>query len=230
MKRHMLLGAAAIVLVCAGKPAAAQGLPVHDNASNVARVIEAGRALQQAIQQYNMLKAAYGALAHTTDATGMLSILGGPTRTFMPEAGQVMGLLAGSGSVYGAANALQGVSRMVDVGDSTPFAAEMQRRELATANVKAIALSGMQFSQDAISRLSGMLDRISGSEDVTEAVAVGDALQVEQQNIAQHNTQIAQLQVALLAENRVDQQRAEQQRWDSASTLVNNTQPLGALE
>ena len=73
----------------------------------------------------------------------MAAALGGPVRTYMPEAGQVTDLLAGSGSLWGAANLLLSMGRYADVGAETPWAREMQRRELVTANVRAIAAAGV---------------------------------------------------------------------------------------
>jgi type IV secretion system protein VirB5 len=219
--------AAAFALSAAGAtPAAAQGIPVYDNASNLARIAEAARALQQALAQYRMLEATYNSLAHATDVGGVAAALGGPTRTFMPEAGQVAGLLSGTGSVYGTANSLLALGRYTDVGTDSPWAQEMQRRELATANFRAIGQAGLEASQQSVLNLSSLLDRITGSQDVTEVSAVNGALAVEQQNIEHHKAQIAQVQLMLAAEERVDRQRAEQQRWESARTLYENTSPV----
>lgn len=219
--------AAVLALSAAGAtPAAAQGIPVYDNASNVARIAEAARALQQALAQYRMLEATYNSLAHATDVGGVAAALGGATRTFMPEAGQVAGLLSGSGSVYGAANGLLALGRYADVGTESPWAQEMQRRELATANFRAIGQAGLEASQRSVLSLSSLLDRITGSQDVTEVSAVNGALAVEQQNIEHHKAQIAQVQMMLATEERVERQRAEQQRWESARTLYDNTSPV----
>ncbi|MBX9699204.1 MAG: type IV secretion system protein [Acetobacteraceae bacterium] len=219
--------AAVLALSAAGAtPGAAQGIPVYDNASNIARIAEAARALQQAIAQYRMLEATYNSLAHATDVSGVAAALGGATRTFMPEAGQVAGLLSGSGSFYGAANGLLALGRYADVGTGSPWAQEMQRRELATANFRAIGQAGLEASQRSVLSLSSLLDRITGSQDVTEVSAVNGALAVEQQNIEHHKAQIAQVQLMLAAEERVERQRAEQQRWESARTLYDNTRPV----
>lgn len=219
--------AAVLALSAVGAaPAAAQGVPVYDNASNVTRIAEAARALQQALAQYRMLEATYNSLAHATDVGGVAAALGGATRTFMPEAGQVAGLLSGSGSVYGAANGLLALGRYADVGTEGPWAQEMQRRELATANFRAIGQAGLEASQRSVLSLSSLLDRITGSQDVTEVSAVNGALAVEQQNIEHHKAQIAQVQMMLATEERVERQRAEQQRWESARTLYDNTSPV----
>ncbi|MGG5811621.1 type IV secretion system protein [Falsiroseomonas sp. CW058] len=219
--------AAALALLAAGAPpAAAQGIPVYDNASNLARIAEAARALQQALAQYRMLEATYNSLAHATDVSSVAAALGGATRTYMPEAGQVVGLLSGAGSVYGAANGLLALGRYADVGVDSPWAQEMQRRELATANFRAIGQAGLEASQRSVLSLSSLLDRITASQDVTEVSAVNGALAVEQQNIEHHKAQIAQVQLMLATEERVERQRAEQQRWESARTLYENTSPV----
>jgi len=219
--------AASLALLAAGAtPVAAQGIPVYDNASNLARITEAARALQQALAQYRMLEATYNSLAHATDVSGVAAALGGATRTYMPEASQVVGLLSGAGSVYGAANGLLTLGRYADVGADSPWAQEMQRRELATANFRAIGQAGLEASQRSVLSLSSLLDRITASQDVTEVSAVNGALAVEQQNIEHHKAQIAQVQLMLATEERVERQRAEQQRWESARTLYENTSPV----
>ncbi|MDN3562997.1 type IV secretion system protein [Paeniroseomonas aquatica] len=218
--------AAALTLSTAQMPAQAQGIPVYDNASNLTRIVEAGKALQQAIQQYRMLESTYNTLAHATDVGSVAIALGGATRTFMPESRELAGLLSGAGSLYGAASGLLTSGRYADVGRIGAFAQEMQRRELATANFRAIGQAGLESAQGSILGLTSLLDRITGSRDVTEVSAVNGALAVEQQNIEHHKAQIAQVQLMLATEDRVERQRAEQQRWESANTLYENTSPV----
>ena len=224
MKR-LLLAATAALALSAGSTRA-QGLPVYDLKSDVTRAAEAVRSIQQAVQQYRMLEAAYNALAHSTDAFQVAGILGGATRSYMPEAGQAMGLFAGSGSMYGAANSLMAVSRYIDTNDGSTEGEEMARRERATANFRAVGFAGMASAQESIGRLSGLLDRITSSPDVTDVSAVSATIATEQQNIAHHQAQIAQTQLVLLTENRVDQQRAQQRKVEGANFLIEATQPL----
>jgi type IV secretion system protein VirB5 len=228
MRRVLLGGIAALALHAA--PVGAAGLPVFDATSNTSRVIEAARALQQAIQQYQQLQRTYQAIAHATDVSGVASALGGSVRTYMPEAGSMVGLLSGAGSTYGAADALRGIARYADVGEDTPFGKEMQRRELVTANAKAIAQAGMESSQDSITNLTSLLDRVSAAKDGTEVEAVGAAIAVENQNIGHHQAQIEQVRLMLESENRVEQQRADQMRWESARALSDSAQALEPIE
>lgn len=227
--RRMLLATAAALALSAG-PAVAQAL-VHDAGSNLARIVEATRALQQAVQQYRMLVNTYNALSHATDVSGVSAGLGGAARTFMPAAGQVAGLIAGDGSSFGDAAAMLGQSRLADVGNESSWAQEMQRRELATANVRAMAMSGLQASQGSLAGLVALLERISSAQDVTEVEAVNGAIAVEQQNISRHQEQVAQLQLMLHTEDRVERQRAEQEQWRSARELRELTAgSLGAVQ
>lgn len=220
MKRMLLAAAAALAL--ATGTARAQ-LSVYDLKGDVARAAEAVRSIQQMVQQYRMLESTYNAIAHATDVRGVAAALGGPARMYFPEVGQIPGLIAGSGSLYGAANGLIGMSRYLDVGEDSPWAREMQRRERATANLKAMALGGMESAQTSIGGLMSLLDRLSGSQDGTEVAAVNGALAVEQQNISHHQAQVAQLQLMLGTEDRSDRQRAEQMRYESASELYDAT-------
>lgn len=227
MKRTLLAATAAIALLSGSGPAQAQWA-VYDLKSDITRAAEAVRSIQQAIAQYRMLESTYRALSNSTDVFQVAGILGGSgvTRSFMPEAGQAMSLFSGAGSMYGAANSLMAASRYLDTSDGSPEGQEMARRERATANYRAVGFAGMTSAQDSISRLSGLLDWITGQPNVANVASVDAAIATEQQNIAHHQAQIAQTQLILLTENRVDQQRAEQRRVESAQGLIDATAPL----
>ena len=231
-RRALLAAVAALPLLAFAGPhrASAQGGLVHDpvhTAMNAASWIKQARDM---IQQYRMLEATYSSLAHATDVAGVASALGGPVRTYMPEAGQVTDLLAGSGSLWGTASRLLSMGRFADVGTETPWAREMQRRETVTANARAIAAAGLESAQQSVAGLTSLLDRISGSQDVTEVSAVGGALQVEGQNIAHHRAQLDQVRLMLETEERTERQRAEQMQYESARELFENTRPFGSLQ
>lgn len=232
MKRTLLAAVAALPLLAFVGPhrASAQGGLVHDPASNAFRIAEAARAIQQAIQQYRMLEATYNSLAHATDVAGVAAALGGPVRSYMPEAGQITDLLAGSGSLWGTASRLLSLGRYADVGTETPWAREMQRRELVTANARAVATAGLESAQQSVAGLTSLLERISGSQDVTEVVAVNGALEVENQNIAHHRAQLDQVRLLLATEERTERQRDEQIRYEDARQLFESTRPFGSLQ
>ena len=223
MRRHLFAAIAALPF--AASPAAAQ-LLTHDAPSNAMRIAEAARSIQQAIAQYRMLEATYNSLAHATDVAGVAAALGGPVRTYMPEAGQVTDLLAGSGSLWGTASRLLSMGRYYDVGQDSPWAIEMQRRETVTANARAIAAAGLESAQQSVLGLTSLLDRITGSQDVTEVSAVNGAVAVEQQNISHHQAQLSQVRLMLATEERTERQRAEQMQYESALRLYESTAPI----
>lgn len=228
MKRHLLAAVAALPLLPGA--AAAQGIPTYDNAAFIRQGIVWLQQARDMKSQYDQLVSTYNALAHATDVQGVAAALGGPVRTYMPEAGQVTDLLAGSGSLWGTANRLLNMGRFADVGQDTPWAREMQRRELVTANVRAIAAAGLESAQQSVAGLTSLLDRIGASQDVTEVSAVGGALQVESQNIAHHRAQLDQVRLMLETEERTERQRAEQMQYESARELFENTRPFGGLQ
>lgn len=230
MNRRPLLAAFAALPLLSGT-AAAQGIPVYDN---VALLKQAAVWLQQARDmkaQFDQITMVYNALSHATDVSGVAAALGGPVRSYMPEAGVVTDLLSGgSGSMWGMANRLLSLGRYADVGQETPWAREMQRRETVTANARAIAQAGMESAQASVASLVSLIDRISGAQDVTEGTAVGGALQVESQNIAHHRAQIDQVRLMLAAEERTERQRAEQMNYESARQLYESARPFGSAE
>jgi hypothetical protein len=227
MKRHLLAAVAALALSAA--PAAAQVI-VHDPKSDQQRMVEAIRAIEEAMRRYRMLQATYQALSGARDIQGVAAALGTPVRTYMPQGAIVTDLIAGSRSPWGTATRLMNMARYRDVGRDTVWAREMQRREIATANARAIADAGLQSSQQSLEGLGGLLARLSGSNDVNEAVAANGAVAVEQQNLAHHQQQLQQVQLMLHTEDRTDRQRAEQMRYESALELYENTRPFGSVQ
>jgi hypothetical protein len=183
--------------------------------------------IQWATNQYHMLNNTYNAIAHATDVQGVAAALGGVTYTYLPEASEAVNFVAGSGSIYGIASGLRTAGRYADVGDDTPWAREMQRRELATANVKSIAHRGLEDIGARLEHLGELVGLISAAEDGTAVSAHAAAVNVEQSNIGNHQAQLQQMALMLAGENRVDVQRAEQMQWESARQLREATQPLG---
>lgn len=228
MKRTLLAAAAALPLLSGA--ASAQGIPTYDNAAFIRQGLVWMQQARDMKAQYDQIVRTYEALAHATDVSQVASALGGPVRTYMPEAAQITDLLAGSGSLWGVASRLLNMGRYADVGQDTPWAREMQRRELVTANVRAIASAGLESAQQSVAGLASLLDRIGGSQDVTEVSAVGGALQVESQNIAHHRAQLDQVRLMLETEERTERQRDEQMRFEDARQLFEGTRPFGSLQ
>ncbi|NOG73588.1 MULTISPECIES: type IV secretion system protein [Roseicella] len=210
MRRKLLIATTALTL-CAVLPARAFDI-VHDPASNATRIVEAARAISEAIRQYQMLERTYNAVAHATDLQGLAQALGPVTRTYMPEAGSALESMRGVGQLWGQAQRLRTGNRIYMPPVLDEWANEMERRENATANAQAIAAAGMEDAQDRISRLSAMQLRLETAQDGTEVAAVNGQILVEQQNLAAHRAQIEQAHLVLAAEDRVAQQRSEQ-RW-----------------
>ena len=228
MKRHLLAAVAALPLLSGA--ASAQGIPTYDNAAFIRQGIVWLQQAKDMKFQADQLVATYNVLSHATDVSQVAAALGGPVRTYMPEAGQVTDLLAGSGSMWGTANRLLNMGRFADVGQDTPWAREMQRRETVTANARAIAQAGLESAQTSVTSLTSLIDRITGAQDVTEVSAVGGALQVESQNIAHHRAQIDQVRLMLATEERTERQRDEQIRYEDARQLFESTRPFGSLQ
>ena len=227
-RRALLAGVAALPLLSGA--ALAQGYPVYDNLALLKQVAVWLQQARDMKAQFEQLQMTYAALSHATNVQGVASALGGPVRTYMPGAGQVTDLLAGSGSMWGTASRLLNMGRYADVGQDSPWAREMQRRETVTANARAIAEAGLEAAQTSVASLGSLIDRITGSQDVTEVSAVNGALEVENQNIAHHKAQLDQVRLMLATEDRTERQRAEQMNYESARELFENTRPFGSGE
>lgn len=224
MKRFLLAASSALALAAA-QPAQAQ-LTVIDPAHITQTIAESAKQIVEAQRQYQQLVMTYEAIAHQTDLSSVAALLGGMSRTFMPGAGEVPGLLGGQAGTWGQAQAMLERNRYFDVGQEDPWGREMQRRERATANAQALAAAGLEDAQQRVEALEGLRARLEAAENGTELAAVQGAIAVEQQNLAAHRAQIEQTRLLLAAEDRVERQRAEQQRKESAQMLLESTAPL----
>lgn len=210
MRRVLLTATILASAVLSGAPARAQGVPVYDNASNLARIAEAGRALQQAVQEYRTLEQTYNSIAHATNVGGMASALGGVSRTFMPPAGALPGLMNGSGGRFGSAGQQLEQDRLYAPPDADAWSEEMARRETVTANAKALAEAGLEDAQDRIEQLQAAQGQIEAQEDGTADAATGNLIATSQLNLQAHQVQLDQIRTMLAADDRVTAQRREQ--------------------
>ena len=210
--RRFLLAATTALTLAAGAPAARALDIVHDPASNALRIAEAARAIQEAIRRYEMMRQTYEAIAHTSSVSGLAGALGGVSRTFMPPANSVPGLMAGRGGSFGQAQQYLNQDRVYAPAERDEWAEEMERRERVTANAKALAAAGMEDTEARILELQSAQAEIEAAPDGTAGVAVGNLLTTTRQNLAAHEMQLQQVRLLLAADDRVIQQRAEQ-RW-----------------
>jgi hypothetical protein len=208
MKRLLLAAAAAIPLLTG--QAHAQGMPVYDNASNLTRIAEAGRAIQQAIQEYRVMESTYNSISHATGVGGIASALGGVSRSFMPQAGNIPGLMNGRGGMFGSAGQRLEQDRFYAPAEADVWSEEMERRETVTANAKALAEAGLEDTQERIEQLEAAQAEIEAQEDGTANTATGNLIAASQMNLNAHRLQLDQIRTMLAADDRVTAQRQEQ--------------------
>lgn len=234
MRALMLFGVA--ILALAASPARAQ-VPVTDvghiavsKLSWAKQALDMVNQLRQLQQQYMMLTRTYNAIAHATDVGGIASALGGVSRTYLPEAsetlalvGQGSRLLSGAGG-YRSADTLFLPQAQSGLRQTERWLTEMERRQNATANAKAIAESGLADMQQRMGQLSAAQARVSASRDGTETAAVAALISTSRANLDAHNASIANLRLALHAEDRAERQRAEQMEAQGAADWGADTQ------
>ena len=234
MKRILLAGASALVLVAAmlPAPAAAQGITVYDNANLVSRGLQHTETLRQwATQardmerQYGQLRSTFEAIAHTNSVSGLASNLGGLANT-IPGAGEVSGLLRGVGSIGNAGAILQG-NRVFSATGSDFSATELHRRAQGLANIQALAYRQMQASEQRALGLQELLEEIDGQPDLQASAALGNRIASEQTFLAAQQQQLAQLQIMQRSQEQVDVLRVEERQRRDAEAYRDSLQPLG---
>ncbi|WP_426960345.1 type IV secretion system protein [Muricoccus radiodurans] len=242
MKRMLLAGASALSLSAAvPTPAAAQWV-VYDPKSDLARALEAVRAMQQGLQQLQQLRAqyeqavaTYNVIAHATDLGQVVNALGGVSRSYLPPNSIITeGLSAVQGGIYGGIPSVLGSAERflsrnqayVPPGTPDTWQQEQSRRAGVTANAQALAAESMAEADQRLANLAILRARLEAATDGTEVAAVNGLIAIEQQNLAIHQARFQNIQAMVIADNRVTEQRVEQRQRQSADELRAMTAPI----
>lgn len=206
MKR--ILFASAAVLILTGT-ARAQYI-VHDPGSVASRAAEAVRALQQAMQQYQVMQATLNGLVHTNSVSGLATnALNLASRAPGSISSAMSGLTFGTGQSAGSQQYLN-QNRYYTPQGSDFEAQEMQRRAQATANFQAEAQAEMDAVEQRRAGLEQLLPTIDTAPDAQTSLAIQNRVAEEQGFISNERLRISALQVQLAQADRVDQQRAQE--------------------
>jgi hypothetical protein len=213
MKNTLLASVAALALLA--MPARAQ-LIVNDPAHMAETIARGVAEVQQLKMQYEQLVRTYEAVTGARSVGDVASAVGGLSRMYLPDAGVVADMMNGrvAPGAVGRGGEFLTRNRIYNPGGDD-WSEEMQRRENATAAAQAIAARGVEDAQERIAAMDGVQRALEGDFDIRQLGAYLGAIAMERQNLAAHDTQLRQVQTMLMAENRVDQQRAEQ-RWRMA--------------
>lgn len=222
--------------IALASPARAQLItndPIHTMVSQMAWVKQAADMLTQIEnmrRQYQMLTNTYSAIAHATDITGVAYALGGVTRTYLPEASGAVDLVGRGSRLLSSAGRFRDGDMLFipqaasGVRQLERWRAEMERRQNATANAKAVAEAGLMDMEQRIASLGAVEAQIRGSRDGTQTAAYMATINSGRLNLEAHNASIANLRLALHAEDRAERQRAEQMEALGASDWMADTQ------
>ena len=233
MKRILMAGAAALALTAAAVPAQAQWA-VYDAKSDVSRIMEAVRALQQAqmqyqmlVSQYQQLQATYNSIAHATSLGDIAGSLGGITRSYLPYNEQLSAATSimngvgygGTMQVLSGAERFLSANRVYSAPTTDNWTQDMQRRETGTANLQLMAQTAMWESDNRRENLARLQARLEAAQDGTEVEAVNGLIAIEQQNLMASQAKFQSIQAMMVADQRVTDQRREQEQRQQAENL-----------
>lgn len=239
MKHRIALLAGIAAVTLATSPASAQlavicptcASEVGQMASWAKQASDMVAQINQLRSQYMMLTYTYNAIAHATDVGGIAAALGGVTRTYLPDAAGTMAMVGQGSRLFGNAGGYQGADRVFNAIPSIAstsasverWTAEMERREIATANAKAIAEAGLADMQERMAQLAAAEARVAAAQDGTEVAAVGALINTSRANLAAHSASVASIRLALHAEDRAERQRGEQMEAQGAAQWSENS-------
>jgi len=212
--------------VLAGGHARAQGVVVHDPLNFTQLLAQ----LKQMQDSYTVLRNSYQELQQTVSSLQHLNPqIMNPGQALMNDAMRLPG---------SASTAMPGLNFGANLsGTGQPFynqnqyyapqgndfaAQEMQRRQVATANLQGEAQTGMNRIAQRLASLTQLENCIQQQPDVTAVAAVSARINAEHLYLANEGNNIQNLQLLQQTQTHVDQQRAEQhgrqqaEQWDAA--------------
>lgn len=209
--------------------------PAHILETVEGRVQQARQFLQEMEElrrHYMMFQRTYNALSGATDVGDIASALGGVTRTYMPEASGTLSTISQGSRLYESmtrnrsANTLytQIPAALRGTRSAERWLEEMQRREAVTAHAQAVGQAGVAEMAQRIAALQAAQAAISTAPTLQSLAAANGLIAAGGQNIAAQQAQIASVQLALHAEDRIERQRAEQARALGAAEWGEQTQ------
>jgi type IV secretion system protein VirB5 len=182
--------------------------------------------LKQMIAEYQVLQSSLAAVQHGSPnimgiAPGLMSgqmRLPGSSASMMPGLNFGSGLTSGGSSFYG--------QNHVYTPTGTDWQAqELQRRQVATANIQGESQTGMTQIAARIASLAQLEASIQSQPDVTAVAAVNARINAEHAYLANESNNVSNLRLLQQSQATVDQQRAEQhdrqqaEQWGSASSV-----------
>ncbi|MFZ6765424.1 type IV secretion system protein [Pseudoroseomonas sp. WGS1072] len=212
MKRILLASVGAALLGAGSLPAKAQWV-VWDPGNATYNILQAERLLTQIREmqmQYRQLVATYNAISHTTSIGGLTGAVGGLSSSNLPLPGELMGAMRGASTLGRAAGQID-LDRVYIPPTVDQWTREMTRRETVTANAKAMSEQALVDAQAQMASLDRMQAEIEAQPDGTAVAAHQAGIALVGQKLALQQVQLQQTQMLLEADNRVTQQRYEQQ-------------------
>jgi len=224
MRRMHILAAAAIVALSTATPRPAHAiLGAGDIVFDPTVYAEAILQYEQLVQQLQQLEQTYTTLARQVETGNLAGILNSPLlRNAMPGYGQTAGLLHGNGQFAGAEQFMT-QNRYYRPQGTDFTATEMLRTAQGIANIQAIAQRNLQSLEQRIEGLGELKDQIDGVTSNGDIAAVHSRIASEQTFVATQAAQASQLQVMLMAQSQVNQQRIDQKMRQDAEDQARAT-------
>lgn len=227
MTRIMLAACAACALV---QPAAAQGVPVYDNANVIQRGLQHGETLRQWASQiremerhYRQLQATYRSLSHANNVGDLARVLGVPgVRSPMPSATTMGGIASGLERAAEVGRFIGRNTHYDPTGDDWA-AREMRRRSVAVANVQAVIERNMLAAEQRLRGIAELQAEIDAQPDVQASAALGNRIQAERLALQNHQTAQQDLAALQVAQQRVDEQRLMEKGREDAEEYARST-------
>lgn len=230
MRRMHILAAAAIVALSAATPRLAHAiLGAGDIVFDPTVYAEAILQYEQLVQQLQQLEQTYVTLARQVETGNLAGVLNSPLlRNAMPGFGQTAGLLHGTGQFAGAEQFI--TQNQYYRPQGTDFTAtEMLRAAQGIANIQAMAQRNLQSLEQRIEGLGELKDQIDGVTSNGDIAAVHSRIASEQTFVATQAAQALQLQVMLMAQAQVNQQRIDQKMRQDAEDQARATGGLNGV-
>jgi len=195
---------------------------VHDPGSNLQRMLEFARSIQQQYQQVQLATSQLQSTARAVGSGNVGSAMGGISTYTLPGASTMTGLLGGRGTIDNSQTYLQR-DRLHQPQVQDEWAIEMQRREQVTANANALIERGMRENEADIRRMQRLEQQLASTNAVVDAELLGVELSGFRERQEGHRRTLASVDTMLLTANRTDNLRQEQRQRRDAEKMTQDS-------
>jgi len=212
-------------------PSAEAQVPVIDSsnlAQNIVTAAQEIQAVEQLRAQLTQLENTYTMLTSPTNVLGMTPTLENQAiENPMPTANALAGLVGGQTSPSGSAQIFYNQNHVYSPTDGSAASTQLNTNAASIADIEGMAATNLVAIQQRLQDLPGLESNLNNATSITQLTAINGRIAAESQFVQGQQAQAANLQVLAAEQSRSEDQQAEEEHVQDASTLAAQYQAAG---